>query len=282
MDATLVSIVKDTHCSSWMHRAELFRRTSGVHKTAKQLRERFTEHINPDRNYDAFDEDESAQLVRLFRKFGPMWSHLASLLRGRTAGRVKNEMMKQISRISRIDAKEAVALQTLLVRRTRKRQSSLTFEGFDEFDTVNATCHHDEETMASPAPETACSTFELNTTGRVNGPDAPAIPGCDESMEIDWLEELRDLMNDTDARFPGQRATQSGDDDERPAATWELGHPASPAQTTRTDAKRAAGLRFSVFSVSRGEILRERLKPPLVLAHTFTTLLGGGASLVEN
>ena len=98
MDATLVSIVKDTHCSSWMHRAELFRRTSGVHKTAKQLRERFTEHINPDRNYDAFDEDESAQLVRLFRKFGPMWSHLASLLRGRTAGRVKNEMMKQISR----------------------------------------------------------------------------------------------------------------------------------------------------------------------------------------
>tara|TARA_B110000046_G_C12976081_1_gene391192 strand:+ start:438 stop:1508 length:1071 start_codon:yes stop_codon:yes gene_type:complete len=294
MDATLVSIVKETTGSSWKHRAELFCRMSGVHKTAKQLRERFTEHIDPDRNYGDFDEDEAAQLVHLFRTFGPVWSHLASLLRGRTAGRVKNEMMKQILRISRSDEKEGAVLEALLARRTRKRVPSLRFDGFDNFDTDLETRRDGEGTLAYPVLKTANTPIKpitqlgsqasavgvvrSNATFRVtspNCPNAPAILNCEHSTEIDWLEVLQDLLDDANAQPSGKHATPSPSEDGKcMVATCEDDHVGSPAPTNRTHAKRAAGVQFSVFSATRREILKRRLKPARVLAYTFRPLLG--------
>ena len=59
-------------------------------RTAKQCRERWHNQLSPDVRKDKWTKEEDETIVKCWKEFGPLWSRMALLLKGRTDNAIKN------------------------------------------------------------------------------------------------------------------------------------------------------------------------------------------------
>jgi hypothetical protein len=59
-------------------------------RKARQVHERYINYLSPDLKTGAWTEEEDAQLVRLVKELGPLWSKIAERLPGRSQSAIKN------------------------------------------------------------------------------------------------------------------------------------------------------------------------------------------------
>jgi hypothetical protein len=59
-------------------------------RTAKQCRERWHNQLSPDVRKDKWTKEEDETIIKCWKEFGPLWSRMALLLKGRTDNAIKN------------------------------------------------------------------------------------------------------------------------------------------------------------------------------------------------
>ena len=59
-------------------------------RTAKQCRERWRDHLDPDLNKEPFSKDEKAQLKELVQIYGSSWARIARKMHNRSPAKIKN------------------------------------------------------------------------------------------------------------------------------------------------------------------------------------------------
>jgi len=59
-------------------------------RTAKQCRERWHNQLSPDVRKDKWTKEEDETIIKCWKDFGPLWSRMALLLKGRTDNAIKN------------------------------------------------------------------------------------------------------------------------------------------------------------------------------------------------
>jgi len=61
-----------------------------LNRCGKSCRLRWTNHLRPDLKKDPFDAEEEEKIIKLYIRWGPKWSMMASYLPGRTDNEIKN------------------------------------------------------------------------------------------------------------------------------------------------------------------------------------------------
>lgn len=61
-----------------------------MHRTARQVRERYRNYANPQWNHTAWTPEEDRKLKELFPKMGPRWSKMVCYFQGRSDVSIKN------------------------------------------------------------------------------------------------------------------------------------------------------------------------------------------------
>lgn len=65
-------------------------------KTAKQCRERFQNHLNPQLNHVKFNIMENQKLIKIFGDIGNKWKEIASHFPGRVDNTIKNQFFSLV------------------------------------------------------------------------------------------------------------------------------------------------------------------------------------------
>lgn len=65
-------------------------------KTAKQCRERFQNHLNPQLNHVKFNMIENQKLIKIFGDIGNKWKEIASHFPGRVDNTIKNQFFSLV------------------------------------------------------------------------------------------------------------------------------------------------------------------------------------------
>jgi hypothetical protein len=96
-----------------------------AHRTAKQCRERWLNHLIPTVNKDPWTEEEDVVIFDLFQQHGKKWAEIARALPGRTDNSIKNRFTSSISNRMKPDETGKLVLMPSTARpyhqKTQKR-----------------------------------------------------------------------------------------------------------------------------------------------------------------
>lgn len=67
-------------------------------RTGKQVRERYINKLDPEISKANWEEEEDKLIFSYFTQFGPKWSEISKLLRGRPENMVKNRFYSHIKK----------------------------------------------------------------------------------------------------------------------------------------------------------------------------------------
>lgn len=69
-----------------------------VSRNGKQIRDRYLNILDPNVRKEKFSVEEDLLLLRLFRRYGPKWAHIAKYFSKRTADMIKNRFHSSIKK----------------------------------------------------------------------------------------------------------------------------------------------------------------------------------------
>lgn len=72
--------------------------SDATYRTAKQCKEHYSYHLDPNLRKGHWTEEEDIQLLRLHLAEGKRWQKIASLMNGRTENSVKNRISSIMER----------------------------------------------------------------------------------------------------------------------------------------------------------------------------------------
>ena len=85
--------------ADWTLVAEYYNRTAtGSHRTRKQCRARWLDHLDPGLIHGPFSNTERQRLFHLHQQHGNCWQAIAQQLPNRSSGQVKNEFYSSLRR----------------------------------------------------------------------------------------------------------------------------------------------------------------------------------------
>jgi len=90
-DEQLLEWIKVNGPKKWSECAKFMKKRS-----AKQCRERWLNHLDPNIKKDEWTEEEDKQIYDLYKRFGTSWSKLAREMKGRTENAIKNRFYSSI------------------------------------------------------------------------------------------------------------------------------------------------------------------------------------------
>lgn len=103
-DDTLRKLVKDGVKVNWKKMEKYFK-----NRTARQLKERYINYLDPNINRSEFTEEEEKVILRLVENHGTVWSVISSVLTGRTENQLKmyynTKLLKRIKK-DEVNSKE--------------------------------------------------------------------------------------------------------------------------------------------------------------------------------
>jgi hypothetical protein len=74
-------------------------------RTPKQIRDRYTNYLNPTIRKGTFEESEDLSVIQLYRRFGPKWTVIQRHMPFRSADAIKNRFNSSIKRNNELLAK---------------------------------------------------------------------------------------------------------------------------------------------------------------------------------
>ena len=89
-DMALVRVINDVGTKNWNIVSTQLKRSENYHRTGKQCRERWNNHLNPKIVKTTWTEQEDALIFELYKKFGRSWTKISEFLPGRSDNSVKN------------------------------------------------------------------------------------------------------------------------------------------------------------------------------------------------
>lgn len=107
-DERLISLVNLHGPRKWSVIAQAL----GTSKPAKQCRERYTNHLDPDIKKGDWTLEEDSHIVQYHDSFGSQWSKIAKFMKGRTANAIKNRWHGYLKKLS-IKDKNAIIVNRI-------------------------------------------------------------------------------------------------------------------------------------------------------------------------
>jgi len=92
-DKLLEKVVKNQGCTKpdWRFVASQLYETLATNRTGKQCRERWQNHLRPDIKKGKWTSEEEDQIQSMIEIFGPKWSCMSRVMKGRTDNDIKNK-----------------------------------------------------------------------------------------------------------------------------------------------------------------------------------------------
>eukprot|EP00301_Raphidiophrys_heterophryoidea_P021513 c5919_g1_i1.p1 GENE.c5919_g1_i1~~c5919_g1_i1.p1 ORF type:complete len:335 (-),score=62.37 c5919_g1_i1:52-1056(-) len=144
-DVRLHELVMELGTNSWDKIAEVMQAEG---RSAKQCRERWFYHVDPNVKRNKWAAEEDALLLKLVDEIGPRWSTIAQQLPGRTDNALKNRFLTFIRKgvARRPPSWRATGIkydsQSLPQEKTSKSKSSTTKMSLDEDKNEEENNHH--------------------------------------------------------------------------------------------------------------------------------------------
>ncbi|KAM3146044.1 hypothetical protein pb186bvf_001701 [Paramecium bursaria] len=112
---------------------ELYNHNNGQFvRTPKQVRERWMNYLNPKLRKENWTHEEDMQLLQMVVTHGKRWSHISTLLKGRTENHVKNRFKSLIHKIYKEedddDIEEIQAIRDYLKKQNKEEKEDQQFE----------------------------------------------------------------------------------------------------------------------------------------------------------